>query len=120
MSAAPEQSAPVRAIREAVAAAVEARTVRAVAAEVDISHPGLMKFIGGAKPQMRTLRKLVAWYVQQHSAHAHLDEDVFAAALTVLVNSYPREMRERVRADLVEVLRKGLEESGVAPPPWMK
>lgn len=52
-----------------------------------------MKFRAGAKPQARTLRKLIRWYVQESAATSQ-DVDAFAAAIAVLLDGYPPDQRE--------------------------
>lgn len=47
-------------IRAAVADRVEKTTLRKVAREIGMTPSGLTKFIGGAVPYRRTLRKLEA------------------------------------------------------------
>jgi hypothetical protein len=116
VSGAPEPPVPLRVLRDAVVRAVAASTVRAVASEVGISHPGLMKFVAGAKPQTVTMRKLLIWYVRQSVT---MDEGTATAAITMLVNGYPQHEREDVRKRLFEVLREAHTAAGREPPDWL-
>lgn len=49
-------------VRQAVIAAVEVRSLRSVARSIGMSPGGVTYFVEGAKPYMRTRRKLCSWY----------------------------------------------------------
>lgn len=115
MSDAPRLS--VSRLREAAQRAVDASSLRAVADAIGISHPGLMKFLGGAEPQAATLRSLIGWYMRDSAVP--LDQDTAAAAIDLLVGSYPEVERELVRAGLLAVLRDAHRKLGTDPPAWL-
>jgi hypothetical protein len=118
MNAIPDPPVPVNALREAVRRAVEASSLRTVANEVGVSHGAVVKFMDGAKPQARTVRKLLTWYLRQKSVA--MDETTALAAIALLVGTYPEAHRDRVRERLLEVLRHAHGEAGIEIPDWMK
>jgi hypothetical protein len=63
-------------------------------------------FLKGSEPHPATLRKLAAWYVRHAAGTQSLDADTAAAALSLLVDDYPKNERKRVRRGLLDVLRE--------------
>ncbi len=110
---------PVGMLREAARRAVEATSSHQVANAVGMSALGLRKFIAGTDPHPATVRKLATWYVRHAAASQELNAETAAAALTLLVDSYPPEDRERVRRGLLDVLREAHGRLGTKPPSWL-
>ncbi|HEY7769478.1 hypothetical protein [Longimicrobium sp.] len=91
----------INTIREAVVAAVERSSLRAVARDVDVSASGLRKFIEGAEPYTPTLKKLRRWHAGwagDDPGRRLLDAVSELAALVM-----PGE-RARVRDEILQVM----------------
>jgi hypothetical protein len=99
----PSPGASVVRLREAVQAQVEAASRRAIAREIGLTPRGLELFLAGAKPQAKTLAKLLAWYAQ-HIAFADGPPISEAEAIRVLLRPIPREARQQARERLVRSL----------------
>ena len=113
--AAPE-SARLSVIRSAVADAAERRTLRGIAAEIGMSHPGVLAFLGGSEPRPTTLKKLNAWYTKHAAETGAVDADAVSAALVVLLTGVRKPEREGAHAGTLAALRKAYT-AGEAPPP---
>ena len=74
---------------------------------------------GGAEPHPATLRKLASWYVRHAAETQQLDAETAAAAVTLLVDGFPRNEREKVRAGLLAVLRDAHGRLGSDPAGWL-
>jgi hypothetical protein len=116
--AAPE-SVRVPAIRAAVAAAIERRTLRGVAAEIGMSHTGLMAFVGGGEPRPGTVRKLQAWYVKHAAELGPVDEDAIHAALALLLDGIPERDVPPARERVLAAIRESFSRSGAPRPAWL-
>lgn len=109
-------AARLNAIRSAVMLAVERRTLRAVAAELGISHPAVLNFMDGAEPRPATLRKLQAWYVQHGAGPSDVSGTTIDAALAVLVSGVREPERGAAKLRLVAALREAYDAAGVPVP----
>lgn len=117
---APKPSPPLERMREALAARVEATSLRQVARDVGMSPTGLQKVLGGADSYSRTRRKLERWYVRE-SLHygGGLDAAAVTAALRVAVQDLAPGPRRETLERLVSDLEKGYTAGGTAAPPWL-
>ena len=116
--AAPEPTR-VPAIRAAVAAAIERRTLRGVATEIGMSHTGLMAFVDGGEPRPGTVRKLQAWYVKHAAELGPVDEDAIQAALAMLLDGIPQSEVPAARERVLAAVREIFSRSGAQLPAWL-
>jgi len=114
------KSARLSVIRSAVAEAAAACTLRGVAAEIGMSHTGVLAFLGGGEPRQTTLRKLNEWYTKHAAEAGTVDADGINAALAVLLNAVPDVDREEGRRTPLDALRGACKAARVPPPDWLK
>lgn len=101
----------VDSLRRAVAARVEASSLRAVADEIGLSHNGLNNFLAGRNPQKRTVALLVDWFYQR-SAHANAPSRADVEVALAQIKSYvrdqskPRAVRDRRRDEIIDELKE--------------
>lgn len=113
MSAPPHPRSPVETLREAVRAAVDATSLRAVASEVGMSEAWVRRLLSsGLMPTPRTLRKLEEWHVRKGRDRA---DDALDALLEGVTDVHRGQVRER----LLEVLREAHRRAGTHPPGWL-
>lgn len=111
---------PLDRMREALAARVEATSLRSVAREVGMSPTGLQKVLGGADSYSRTRRKLERWYVREVARYGGgLDAAAVSAALRVAVQDLPSARRRETLDRLVSDLESAYTAGGRAAPPWL-
>lgn len=103
-------------LRAAVRARVAQAGLRPTAREVGITHRGLELFLGGAKPQPKTLAKLLRWY-GEHLASQEGPPISEADALLALLRPLPAAVRPHARVRALEFLVVLYAESGVPLPP---
>lgn len=107
-------------MREALAARVEATSLRHVAREVGMSPTGLQKVLGGADSYSRTRRKLERWYVREAARYGGgLDAAAVSAALRVAVQDLTPARRGETLDRLLAELEAGYTGDGRPPPPWL-
>ena len=111
----PSPAVSVVRLREAVQAQVEATSRRATAREIGLTPRGLELFLSGAKPQTKTLAKLLSWY-EQHVASADGPPISEADAIRVLLRPLPLEARLQARQRMSELLHTLYLEAGVELP----
>ncbi len=111
----PSPGASVVRLRDAVHARVEATSRRATAREIGLTPRGLELFLSGAKPQSKTLAKLLAWY-EQHVAEAEGPPISEVEAIRVLLRPLPCEARQQARERLVRSLAALYSDVGVPLP----
>lgn len=117
---APRVSPPLERMREALAARVEATSLRQVAREVGMSPTGLQKVLDGADSYSRTRRKLERWYVRESLQYGGgLDSAALTAALRVAVQDLAPGPRRETLERLVSALEAGYAAGGSPPPPWL-
>lgn len=116
--AAPDLRASVGEIRRAVRAAVDAGSLRGVAAEIGMSAPGLQHFLGGGMPLRPTLRKLAAWYTLRSFVRHHAPAEALHVALALLLEGLPLEGRDEAGREVLEVLRRHYARFRLDPPDW--
>ena len=110
----------VDAMRRAAAVAVEAASLRSVAADVGMSPTGLRQFLNGRAPYSATLRRLTAWYVRWELARAGFTPDVARAAVRVLLEAIPDAERDASSAALLAWLAEEHRRRRAEPPPWLE
>lgn len=116
----PEFRASVEVIRREAELAVDAASLRVVAAQMGISAMGLRAFIGDAnKPQARTLRKLGAWYADHVAARGNSGEHEARILVALLLSFYPRADHPRIRRNFLDERERDFRESGMEPPHWI-
>lgn len=111
----PDPGISVPRLRDAVQLRVEATSRRATAREIGVTPRGLELFLSGAKPQAKTLSKLIEWYAA-HVAPESGPPISEADAVRVLLRPIPQEVREQAHARLVRLLVTLYEESQVMLP----
>ena len=116
----PNGRPPVEAIRHAAGVAVEATSLRSVAAQVGMSPTGLRHFLNGRTPYSATLRKLTAWFVRHEAERQGFSAPVAQASLSVLLEAIPEGAREAAAADLLGWLAAEHQRRKTEPPPWLK
>ncbi|WP_331129275.1 hypothetical protein [Longimicrobium sp.] len=112
----PDRYVSIPRLREAAQARADATSGRAVAREVDISHRGLMLFLEGARPQPKTLEKLLAWY-HEHVQRSEGPPISASDALLVLMRAIPPEHRPAAASTLLSSLQDVHRAAGVECPP---
>lgn len=110
----------VHVLRNAILQASERRTIRAVAAEIGMSHSGLFSFLEGGEPRASTLKKMQAWYVKHAVEPGSTDADAVEAALTVLLDGIPEAEMPAARERVFTAIRESFKQSGAAPPAWLR
>ena len=111
--------APVEAIRHAATLAVEATSLRSVAAQVRMSPTGLRQFLNGRTPYSATLRKLTAWYIRHQEEREGFDPGVARAAVLVLLEAIPEPERAAAAGELLAYAAELHRRRRVPAPPWM-
>jgi hypothetical protein len=111
----PSPGVSVVRLREAVQAQIEVTSRRATAREIGLTPRGLELFLLGAKPQMKTLAKLLSWY-EQHVAAADGPPISEVEAIRVLLRPLPPEARQQARQRMSELLHNLYIEAGVELP----
>lgn len=117
-----EARVPVERLRDAVAEAMDRTSSHAVAREVGLSAPSLRAFVGGTNPRPSTVRKLTAWYLRyrRRTAGGTLDGETAAAAVSLLLEHFPPQARERVHDELYEWLGRRGGEVRAPTPVWVR
>ena len=105
-------------LRQAAQAAVDAESLRGVAAAIGMSPPGLQHFLRGGLPLRPTLRKLAAWYTGRAHRQHHVTEEALYAALALLLDDLPAVERQGAARELMRVLRRHYGKVRVEPPSW--
>lgn len=111
---APWRDVAVAAVREFAKDAVEASSIRDVAAHIGIGHSTLANFLNGANPHPRIRRRLGEWYLLQLG-----DTSIPAAALAALTRSLPADALEPARRAILAALEKAHNDAGVESPTWI-
>jgi hypothetical protein len=82
---------------------------------------GLHRLLQGSEPQLRTRRKLEAWFVQRLSANGEgLDTDAALAALQLLLQDLSPEKRKRVFAQALKFWTGVYEAEMGDRPAWLQ
>jgi hypothetical protein len=117
----PDSGAPLRALRDAAQAQVDATSLRQAASDIGMSPTGLRGFLDGAEPYLKTERKLRAWFTrrQRKGAPETVTPDVAQVAVTVLVEHLPARGRPAAIGELLDVLERGSRVPGVGVPRWI-
>lgn len=97
-------------LREEVRRAAELSSVRRVAAGIGTTHEGLRRFLNGGKPYPATLQKIVRWLES-----TRWDGLAGPDAFEQVTRGLSLQGKARVR----EAMRRALQESGAAVPPWL-
>lgn len=119
--AAPELRVSIDRIRREAQLAVEASSLRSVAAEVGLTPMGLRGFVRGeSAPQPRTVRKLTFWYARRMGALEPQGEEAARASIVRLAALYPPADRARVELLFLQLMEEQFRESGMAPPAWLQ
>jgi hypothetical protein len=100
----PDRYVSIPRLREAAQARADATSGRAVAREIDISHRGLLLFLAGARPQPKTLEKLLAWY-REHVERSEGPPISASDALLVLVRALPPRLRTAASQAVISALQ---------------
>lgn len=117
---APRSSAPLDALREAAQRAVDRASVRQVAAELNLSHTGLRRFLNGGDVRRSTLFRLRDWYVRQDPADAETSADTARAAVAVLLHNVREDAWPRARHALLLELRRLHRVHAAEVPEWIE
>ena len=118
---APELRVSIDRIRREAQLAVEASSLRSVAAEVGLTPMGLRGFIRGeSAPQPRTVRKLTFWFARRMGALEPEGEEAARASLVRLAALYPPDDRPRVEMLFLRLMEEQFRESGMVPPAWLQ
>jgi hypothetical protein len=112
------RSIPLATLRQEVAHAVEAASLRGVARQVGLSAPSLGAFLEGAVPRRSTRRKLQSWYLRRVPPEG-ASAEVAGAVLALMLDSLREPRRARVRRRVLEVIGEAHRAAGAPPPPWI-
>ena len=110
----------VEAIRRAVQVVCGAASLRSVARDVGMTPMGLSAFLKGAKPQERTLRKLLVWYASHSETEREDGETEVRAGLALLAMQYPAPDRLRIELRMLNEMEEAFREIGMKPPAWLE
>jgi hypothetical protein len=115
VSGTPGPRAPisVSVLREAVRKAVAATSTHQTAKAIGLSQGWLRKFLDGAEPYAGTVELLREWHERDTRERA-------LAALETLVDLVAGSEDERVREELLDVLRNAHKRLGTTPPGWLR
>lgn len=116
----PEHRAiPLEVLRVFYRDAVEAESIRTVAAECDVGHSTLQKFVTGetTTPHPRIRRLLALHYLRSQggAADRHHERD----ALDFVLPGLPGRMRDQAAAQIRDVVQRTYESAGLPPPEWV-
>jgi hypothetical protein len=115
-----ELRVPIDVIRRAVELAVARTSLRVVADEIGMTAMTVRAFIrGDGQPQLRTERKLNAWYLRYADARDSEGMNDARSALVVLAGLVPRASRSRLEGRVLAVLEDEFRENGMNPPGWL-
>jgi hypothetical protein len=110
----------VAVLREAVRRAVEATSLRAVAAQIGLTHHSVRNFLNGSSPHASNVRKLREWYVREAASAPEPSAESVEAALSILTETLPEDRRESIGRKMLEMLREEHTASGVRLPRWLR
>ena len=110
---------PVEMLREAVRRASEARSQRAVAAEIGISYRTVGKFLAGSQPYARTLKKLQDWYIRGIVPRDGVSPETAIAAVFIMLDEIPPARRAEAAHKLVQAVGDIHHDLGVSLPGWL-
>jgi hypothetical protein len=120
---APEQRAPVEALREAARVEVEATSLRRAAAQIGMSATGLRGFLEGTDPYLKTERKLRRWLLHRGSRGGPteaLTAETAGAALSLLLEHLPPRHRTTAASEVLDVLDRHCRQSHTPLPSWVE
>ena len=97
---------------------MDAASLRGTAREIGTSAAVLSAFLGGARPALPTVRKLLDWQVREHARlRTPPPPEIARAALEALLRHLPpARQRSAARRILGAVERRG---PGPGIPPWL-
>ena len=83
-----------------------------------MSHPGLLKFLEGSKPQAATVRKLLGWYVRPVGCNAGRGHG--ARGRRAACGHGTRGAAEERAGGTSGVAEGSAPQAGTEPPDWLK
>jgi hypothetical protein len=104
-------------IRDALRAAIERSTLRAVALRVGMSPTGLQEFVAGTRPYGKTREKVRSWFYRE-AGFSGIDDEEAAALLRRLVGTLPQP--DGGVARLLDSVEAAYREAGMFSPEWVK
>lgn len=113
-------NAELATLRDALAAAVQDRSLRAVARELEMSPTGLRGLLDGADPYNKTWSKIRLWYAR----HAGGDGSPVAprsalALLQMALRDIPLQHRDASCARILSGYRDAYASAGISAPTWL-
>ncbi|HEX5724980.1 MAG TPA: hypothetical protein VFX98_05915 [Longimicrobiaceae bacterium] len=111
--------ASVEAIRHAAEEAVNAGSLRSVAASVGMSPTGLRQFLNGRTPYRATLRKLADWYLHYQLGRHEFSAETARAGMFVLLEAVPEAHQAHARERLLDRLAEIHRDLRLRPPSWL-
>jgi AcrR family transcriptional regulator len=108
-------------LREFARSYAELTSVRLVAEDAGVGRSTVHKFItAGTTPHPRVRRLLALWYLRRLQGVDELElVRPYVAALEVLVNDVPEDLRGPISADILDDIQRGCVADGVDPPRWV-
>jgi hypothetical protein len=118
----PDRRVSTRTLRETVARAVKASSLRGVARVVGLSAMGLRDFTMGQKePRASTLLKVERWYFAHGAPFRDpVDEETVRAAFSAALEPLPERSHDRRLAQLLDALAAIYREEGIPLPAWLR
>lgn len=111
---------PTHLLREAMAAAIEHASFRAVAEETGVSPMGLHRLLNGSEPQQRTRLKLESWYVQRTlRTGGAVTPEVASAAMRLLTLALPTSRRKAATLQVLQSWAAVYDSAKVPHPEWL-
>lgn len=114
------RTVPVHVMREFARDRAELSSVRQVAEEIGLGRTTLHNFISAdTMPHPRVRRLLALWYLREKEKEAASEEQTYATAFEILVNTVPLESRHEWRMALATKLAELHAEPGAELPAWL-
>lgn len=122
----------LEALRVALRAATNTRSLRQVAAEVGISHTGLRGFLAGAKPHPHTRHKLERWVTELSARRIREVGGAYAgdagagayalgqSAVQALAAEIDSRLTDRAAREFHELVLRLHRDAGKEPPAWLE
>jgi hypothetical protein len=114
------RAVPLQTLREFARDRAELSSLREVAEEIGVGRTTLHNFVSAdTTPHPRIRRLLALWYLREKEKEAASEEQTYAAAFEILVNSVPPELRDKLRASLATKLAELYTGQAADRPAWL-
>jgi hypothetical protein len=113
---------PLEVLREFARSCAETASTRSVAEDAGVGRSTVHKFINaGTMPHPRVRRRLALWYLRRVRGIDHMELlRPYTAALSVLLADFEEPALGQMRADVLNIIRRGYVDEGLPEPRWME